>query len=49
MDAGWLNTPEGYFQESVNFILTSVYEALMEDDRRRFNHAEIYFFKMWWD
>ena len=48
MDYGWLSTPEQYYRQSVDQILTNVFRALQLDPKRRFTHAEISFFEMWW-
>ena len=49
-DAGWLFTVDEYFNNAVSSIYTSVYQALMNDKSKtkKYTHAEIYFFKMWW-
>jgi len=47
-DPGWLKTFDEYFQSQTKGILTSVYNALMKDDRRKFIWAEISYFQWWW-
>ncbi|CDW82808.1 lysosomal alpha-mannosidase [Stylonychia lemnae] len=48
-DVGWLQTPEDYYDQYVKQIITSVLESLEKNKYRKFNQAEIYFFKRWWD
>eukprot|EP00347_Sterkiella_histriomuscorum_P015208 403357903 len=47
-DAGWLKTVDEYFQSDVSNIYTSVYNVLLKDSTKKYTHAEIYFFSMWW-
>lgn len=47
-DPGWIKTFDQYFQSSVRNILTSVYNALQKDKRRKFIWAEISYFEWWW-
>jgi alpha-mannosidase len=47
-DFGWLITAEEYFEKNVNAILTNVMIALESNPKRKFTHAEIGFFEMWW-
>ena len=47
-DVGWLLTYQEYYNSHVRVILDRVYESLMKDSKRTFNHAEIKFFEMWW-
>lgn len=47
-DCGWLKTVFGYYNASVNFILTSVTEALAAHPDRRFIWSEVKWFEMWW-
>lgn len=37
-----------YYTNHVSQIFTSVIEALQENPSRKFNHAEIMFFSLWW-
>lgn len=48
-DVGWLSTPDEYFEERVNHILTSVVQALSADPKRKFSQAEIFYFERWWN
>mgnify|MGYP003867706403 CR=1 FL=1 len=43
-DPGWLDTFEGYYQDSVERILSAVTAMLQEDKSRRFVWSEISFF-----
>lgn len=47
-DAGWLKTPDQYYNDQVKYIYTHVVEALEANPKRVFNHAEIWFFQRWW-
>ncbi len=55
-DSGWLKTFLQYYwgdeqhiqAAGVQYILDSVVDALMQDDRRRFSYAEMSFFMTWW-
>jgi len=47
-DFGWLATAEEYFEKSVNDIFNNVTAALLANPKRKFTHAEIGFFEMWW-
>ena len=48
-DAGWIATIDEYYKKDVSFIYTHVMNELIADERRTFTHAELKFFKMWWD
>ncbi len=56
-DVGWLKTVEQYYlglNNSIQFvsvddILTSVVESLLENPQRTFTYVEQKFFTMWWD
>jgi len=60
-DIGWSNTIEGYFYRiggtsadtasmgSVNIIITTIINALIDDSSRAFSWSEMKFFVMWWD
>ena len=55
-DLGWLSTVEDYFNGnrldfyigSVKQMFDTVKTSLEKDPRRKFNYAEMKFFKMWW-
>lgn len=55
-DSGWLKTFLQYYwgdqqqiqSAGVQYILDSIVDALMQDDRRRFSYAEMSFFMIWW-
>jgi len=55
-DVGWLKTVDEYYTgskqniavASVESIITTVVEALIEDPRRKFTFVEMKFFSMWW-
>jgi hypothetical protein len=47
-DYGWLFTAEEYFERQVSSIYTNVVTALEANPERKFTHAEIAFFEMWW-
>ena len=55
-DSGWLKTFEQYYWGSkqyiqsagVQYILDSVVDCLLKDERRRFTYAEMSFFMTWW-
>jgi hypothetical protein len=47
-DMGWLSTAEEYYSSQVDQILTNVMNALVKDKKRKYTHAEIGFFVMWW-
>ena len=49
MDAGWIMTVEDYYQKMVKKIFSEVFIALDKDFTRKFTHAEIRFFIMWWE
>ncbi|XP_056631266.1 lysosomal alpha-mannosidase-like [Diorhabda sublineata] len=56
-DVGWLKTADQYYygmntstqQAGVQYIITSVYEALLEEEDRRFIQVETEFFWRWWN
>ena len=47
-DTGWLLTVDQYFDQYVQYILDTVTEELVKDERRRFIYVEIAFFERWW-
>jgi Glycosyl hydrolases family 38 N-terminal domain len=47
-DVGWLNTPEEYYEERVNKIISSVIKALLDNPERKFSQTEMYYFERWW-
>jgi hypothetical protein len=59
-DVGWRKTVEEYFygikgemlielRSNVSSTISTVVEALAENEERRFSEVEMKFFKMWWD
>ena len=48
MDAGWLYTIDKYYEIGVNQILTQVIQK-MQDERYKFTHGDIFYFKRWYD
>ncbi|KAJ8919726.1 hypothetical protein NQ315_006254 [Exocentrus adspersus] len=47
-DVGWIKTPDQYFYEKVQYIISSVITYLQENPARRFIQVETAFFHMWW-
>ena len=47
-DVGWTSTVFGYYNNSVQYILTSVMQALANNPSRRFIWSEIKWWEMWW-
>ena len=47
-DPGWIKTFDEYFRSQTSGIITSVYNALRKDARRKFIWAEISYFEWWW-
>ncbi|PRP73196.1 lysosomal alpha-mannosidase-like [Planoprotostelium fungivorum] len=47
-DVGWLKTVQGYYDESVRSIITTVVEALNANPARRFSQVEVTYLRMWW-
>ena len=45
-DVGWLETPFGYFNDTVQYVLTTVTQTLAKDPRRRFIWSEIKWFEV---
>jgi alpha-mannosidase len=48
-DAGWIFTPEEYLEDRVKGIFNSVVNYLYENPDKKFNHAEVWFFKSWYE
>ena len=48
-DPGWIKTFDDYFRTRVKRIITSVIEALEQDQQRTFIWAEISYFSWWWE
>ena len=48
-DPGWLESFEGYYQQQVHGILSSVMRSLERDPSRRFVWAETSFFMRWYE
>ena len=48
MDAGWLKTVDRYYDEGVHKILDAVFDALKQDQARKFTQGDIYYFKRWY-
>jgi len=48
-DVGWLETVDSYYTLNVSKILDGVYEALSKNEDRRFNWAEVVYFKQWYE
>jgi len=47
-DTGWQRTVDEYYEEEVQYIYSSVVEALEHDANRRFIFVETAFFMRWW-
>jgi hypothetical protein len=47
-DVGWNLSPDEYYEQRVNKIISSVIAALLENPLRRFSQAEVYYFERWW-
>lgn len=47
-DVGWTSTVFGYYNNSVQYILSSVMQALANNPSRRFIWSEIKWWEMWW-
>jgi hypothetical protein len=47
-DVGWLKTADGYYDDSVQHILTNVVNSLDKNPQRKFTEVETYFFNRWW-
>ncbi|KAJ8982145.1 hypothetical protein NQ317_011291 [Molorchus minor] len=48
-DVGWLRTVDQYFYYQVQYIISSVVSALLENPNRRFIQVETAYFYMWWN
>ncbi|KAG5454581.1 Lysosomal alpha-mannosidase [Clonorchis sinensis] len=47
-DVGWVRTPEEYYNESVDDILSNVISELIGNSDYRFTYVEMAYFHMWW-
>ena len=55
-DVGWKLTPDEYYSGydwsikpgATQYVLSTVYDALMEHPKRKFTWVESYFFERWW-
>ncbi|GAA50094.1 lysosomal alpha-mannosidase [Clonorchis sinensis] len=47
-DVGWVRTPEEYYNESVDDILSNVISELIGNSEYRFTYVEMAYFHMWW-
>ena len=47
-DVGWVKTKQEYYDTSVRNIYDSVFDAMVENEKRRFVASEMAFFEMWW-
>lgn len=47
-DTGWQVTVDQYYYQSVQYILDTVTEELVKDEKRRFIYVEMAFFERWW-
>nr|XP_008200004.1 PREDICTED: lysosomal alpha-mannosidase [Tribolium castaneum] len=48
-DVGWLKTPDQYYFQDVQNIISSVVDALKQNPERRFVQVETAFFQKWWE
>ena len=46
---GWKLTVQSYYDRRVRQIYDTVFEALSEDEKRRFVASEMAFFEIWWN
>jgi lysosomal alpha-mannosidase len=47
-DVGWHETPEYYYNDMVDGIITQVVDELLINAERRFSQVEMKFMSMWW-
>ena len=48
LDAGWLNTADGYFNSRVRHIFDAVIEELIKNQTYTYTVGDIYFFRRWY-
>uniref|UniRef100_A0A0K0DY09 mannosyl-oligosaccharide 1,3-1,6-alpha-mannosidase n=1 Tax=Strongyloides stercoralis TaxID=6248 RepID=A0A0K0DY09_STRER len=48
-DPGWLKTFENYYNDQVDFILSTVTDFIIKNDDMRFIYAEMSFLEKYWD
>ncbi|KYQ88699.1 alpha-mannosidase [Tieghemostelium lacteum] len=48
IDAGWLQTFEGYYESKVKYIVSSVVDHLEKNKERKFIWSEIGYLERWW-
>jgi hypothetical protein len=47
-DVGWIDTPDAYYNNSVQHILTTVTKHLAADEGARFIWSETFWLSLWW-